>query len=46
MFNASPKHGKKIKMDKVDDDTVNQIIDIWQKYYETVRADIKAFMGR
>ena len=46
VFNASPKHGKKIKMDKVDDDTVNQIIDIWQKYYETVRADIKAFMGR
>ena len=46
VFDASPKHNKKIKMDKVDDDTINQIIDIWQKYYESVKSDIKAFMNR
>lgn len=46
VFNASPKHSKKIKMDKTDDDTVGTIIEIWEKYYDSVRADIKAFMNR
>lgn len=45
VFNASPKHSKKITMDKTDDDTVNSIIEIWEKYYDSVRADIKEFMN-
>lgn len=46
VFNASPSYKKKIKMDKTDDDTVSTIIEIWEKYYDSVRADIKAFMNR
>ena len=46
VFNASPKHSKKIKMDKTDDGTVATIIEIWEKYYDSVSADIKAFMNR
>ena len=46
VFNASPDYNKKIKMDKVDNDTISLIIDIWERYYESVKADIKAFMGR
>ena len=46
VFNASPKIKKSIKMDKVDDKTVNEVIDIWQKYYESVRPELLEFMKR
>lgn len=46
VFNASPKNSKKIDMDDVSDKTVQRVIDIWDKYYDSVRNDIKSFMGR
>lgn len=46
VFRASPSHNKKIKMDKTDDKTVNEVIDIWQKYYESVKGDLKKFIER
>ena len=46
VFNASPVCSKKIKMDDISDRTVNEVIEIWEKYYESVRNNIKAFMER
>ena len=46
VFRASPEHDKKIEMDKVDDDTVNEVIEIWDKYYDSVRDEVLAFMKR
>ena len=34
---ASPKCDKKIKMDKTDDKTLDQIVKIWQDYYDANR---------
>jgi hypothetical protein len=33
-------------MDKTDDKTVNEVIDIWQKYYESVKGKLKKFIER
>ena len=44
VFDASPKYGKKIKMDDVSDKTINLVIQIWEDYYETVRNDILDFI--
>ena len=46
VFRASPKHSCKIKMDKVDDKTVNEVIEIWDKYYDSVRKELLEFMKR
>jgi predicted acylesterase/phospholipase RssA len=46
VFNASPKNDKKIKMDDVSDKNVEKIIDIWEKYYESVKDELKGFMKR
>ena len=46
VFRASPSHGKKIKMDKTDDKTVNEVIDIWHSYYESVKDKLKEFINR
>ena len=35
---------KKIKMDKTDDDTINEVIDIWNNYYFSKRKEILDFM--
>jgi hypothetical protein len=44
VFHASPYHQKKIKMDKTDNDTINQIVDIWTNYYYANRSKILEFM--
>lgn len=41
---ASPKHSKKIKLDKTDDKTLNTICKIWTDYYEANRAYFKKFV--
>lgn len=46
VFRASPSHSKKIKMDKTDDKTVNEVIEIWQNYFETVKGPLKEFLKR
>jgi patatin-like phospholipase/acyl hydrolase len=46
VFRASPSYGKKIKMDKTDDKTVNEVIDIWHSYYESVKGKLKEFINR
>lgn len=46
VFRASPKHSCKIKMDKVDDKTVNEVIEIWDKYYDSVRKELLEFLKR
>lgn len=46
IFCASPKCDKKIKMDDVSDKTVLKIIDIWDKYYDSVRDEVLAFIKR
>jgi len=46
VYRASPKHKVKIKMDKVDDDTVQEVIEIWDRYYDANRASILEFMRR
>lgn len=46
VFRASPKHDHKIKMDRVDDKTVNEVIEIWDKYYDSVRSELLEFMKR
>lgn len=44
VFDASPKYGKRIKMDDVSDKTINLVVQIWEDYYETVRNDILDFI--
>lgn len=44
VFSASPKWNKKIKMDDVSDETINLIIDIWDKYYDSVKTDLLSFI--
>lgn len=46
VFNASPSYKKKIKMDDVSDDNINLIIEIWEKYYQSVRPIILDFMKK
>lgn len=46
VFRASPSHPSKIKMDKVDDKTVQEVIEIWDKYYDSVRKELLEFMKR
>ena len=46
VFNVSPSYKKKIKMDNVSDDNINLIIEIWEKYYQTVRSSILDFMKK
>ena len=46
VFHASPYHKKKIKMDKTDDDTLNEVIEIWENYYYANRKQILEFMKR
>lgn len=46
VFCASPKCDKKIKMDDVSDKTVQKIIEIWDKYYDSVRDEVLAFIKR
>ncbi len=44
VYHASPYNKKKIKMDKTDDDTINEVIDIWNNYYFSKRKEILDFM--
>jgi hypothetical protein len=44
VFRASPRVEKKFKMDDVSDDTINHIIDVWDKYYDTVRDQVVKFV--
>lgn len=44
IFRASPEHPTKIKMDKTDDDTINHIIEVWDKYYDSVRDQVVKFV--
>ena len=44
VFHASPYNSKKIKMDKTDDDTINEVITIWTNYYYANRQQILEFM--
>lgn len=46
VYRASPKHKVKIKMDKVDDDTIQEVIKIWDRYYDANRSSILEFMRR
>ena len=46
VFNACPEYFKKIDMDDVSDKTVNTVIEIWERYYETVKNNLKTFMDR
>lgn len=46
VFDASPSYKKKLDMDDVSDKNINRVIDIWQKYYESVKNDLKKFMNR
>lgn len=41
---ASPKCGKKIKMDKTDDDTLDYIVKIWTDYYDANREYFVKFV--
>ena len=45
-FRCAPTHDHKIKMDKVDDDTVQEVVSIWDKYYDSVRDDLLKFIKR
>lgn len=45
-FRCAPTHDHKIKMDKVDDDTVQEVVSIWDKYYDSVREDLLKFIKR
>lgn len=44
VFRASPKIDKPIKMDDVSDKTIQKVIDIWDKYYDSVRTKVLAFI--
>jgi hypothetical protein len=44
VFRASPSYKKEIKMDDISTDTINKVVDIWNKYYDSVRNDILAFI--
>lgn len=44
VFHASPSHSKKIKMDKTDDETLDEVISIWTDYYEANRQQILDFV--
>jgi hypothetical protein len=33
-------------MDKTDDKTINEVIEIWQNYYESVKNELKEFINR
>ena len=44
VYNACPDYKKKIKMDKVDDDTINLVINIWDSYYDMHRQEILKFV--
>ena len=46
VFNASPYNKTLIHIDNVSDDTINLIIEIWEKYYQTVRSSILDFMKK
>lgn len=44
VFNCRPTNNKKIKMDKTDDETINEVIQIWEDYYDTVKKDVLDFI--
>ena len=44
IFRASPEHPTKIKMDKTDDETINHVIEVWDKYYDKVRDHVVKFV--
>lgn len=44
VYHASPVHDKKIDMDKVDDKTINKIIEIWEKYFYDNKKEIMNFI--
>lgn len=44
VFRASPKVSKIYKMDKTDDETMKEIIDIWDKYYDEVKVELLKFV--
>ena len=46
VFRASPMVEKKFKMDDVSSDTLNEVVEIWQNYYETVKEPLKEFLER
>lgn len=46
VFRASPSHSSKIEMDKVDDKTVQEVIEIWDEYYDSVRKELLKFIKR
>jgi patatin-like phospholipase/acyl hydrolase len=45
VFRASPSIDKKIKMDDVSDKTIQKVINIWDKYYDSVRSKVLAFIN-
>ena len=46
VFRASPSYKKEIKMDDVSTDTINKVVDIWNKYYDSVRGEIMDFVKK
>ena len=44
VFRASPRVDKKFKMDDVSDETINRIIEVWDKYYDSVRDQVVKFV--
>lgn len=46
VFLASPVHDKKLPMDATDDESVEAVIEIWDKYYDSVKAELDKFMAR
>lgn len=44
IFRVSPKVDKAIEMDDISDKTINKVIEIWDKYYDSVRDKVLKFV--